>query len=351
MKNLKSQFKLIILFLLFLNFFNILSAKSIDKFYNSKDLSSYFSGIIAINDYEYQASYDYFRTLNNLDENHYTYSQYYLHSLVALKKFKEATSYSKELEKKNIDSFESNLVSAIYYLKNKNTSLARTYFKKLKNQYQPSAIQNLLSTSLNSWSTFKNINDINLALSSLKSLPNRFKNIKKIQEVLAYCFFESERTNEVFRKLTQNPNINYSRYHFFHANYLISNKKETQAKNVLQSSLSLFPKSLILNQLQTNLNQDQEITDQFDCKKTNHVIAEILYIVANGLSAQENYIASNFYINLARYLNPNFLSYEIRHVENFEAIDQYSKAINIYKKIKKKDQIIAGTHQNELHLY
>ena len=59
MKNLKSQLKLIIFFLILLNFFNYLAAKNIDKFSNSKDLSSYFSGIIAINDNQYQTSYNY----------------------------------------------------------------------------------------------------------------------------------------------------------------------------------------------------------------------------------------------------------------------------------------------------
>ena len=105
MKNLKSQFKLIIFFLIFLNFFNFLSAKNIDKFSNSKDLSNYFSGIIAINDNEYQASYNYLKSLNNLEESHYSYSQYYLYSLVTLKKFKDAGNYSRELEKKKLDNF------------------------------------------------------------------------------------------------------------------------------------------------------------------------------------------------------------------------------------------------------
>ena len=100
MKNLKAQIKLIIFFLVFLNVFNFLSAKNIDKFSNSKDLSNYFSGLIAINDNQYQTSYNYFKSLNNLEESHYSYSQYYLYSQVALKKFKDAANYSRELEKK-----------------------------------------------------------------------------------------------------------------------------------------------------------------------------------------------------------------------------------------------------------
>ena len=74
----------------------------------------------------------------------------------------------------------------------------------------------------------------------------------------------------------------------------------------------------------TDFNQGQKcFVDQFDCRKSNHIIAEILYIIANGLSSQSNYIASNFYLNLAKYLNPNFFSFEIRYAENFEILDQF----------------------------
>jgi|TARA_B110000914_G_C15485958_1_gene458056 tetratricopeptide (TPR) repeat protein len=336
MKNLKAQIKLIILFLLFLNFFSILPAKSIDKFSNSKDLSDYFSGIIALKDNEYQTSYDYLRSLNNLEESHYTYSQYYLYSLVTLKKIKNASNYAKKLEEKKIDSFESNLVTTIYYLKNKDFTQAKIYSEKLKNQSEPGTIQNLLSVSLNNWSNLNNINDISSALLSLKSLPSRFENIKKIQEVFTYCHFDSVRTDEMYKKLTVDPNINYSRYYFFHANYLTSKEKEKQAKDILQFSLDLYPRNLILNQLKTDMDQKQKISDQFDCKKTNHIIAEILYITANSLSSQKNYITSNFYLNLAKYLNPNFTSYDNLYAENFDVLKKYPEAINIYKKIEKK---------------
>ena len=332
MKNLKAQFKLVVFILLILNIFNFLSAKNIDKFSNSKDLSNYFSGIVSIKDNQYQSSYKYFKSLNNLEESHYAYSQYYLYSLVTLKKFKDAAIYSRELERKKLDNFESNLVIGIHHLKNKNPDQAKIYFEKLKNQNQPGSIQNLISSSLDSWSNF---NDIDSALASLKKLPSKFKNLTNIQEVFTHCHFNSEQTAKMFEKLTSNSEINYSRYHFFHANYLIQEKKEKKAKEVLQYSLNLYPTNLILNQLQTDLTQKQQYINQFDCKKINHVIAELLYVVANGLSTQANYTASNFFLNLAQYLNPNFLSFETLYAENFEVLEQYPNTIKIYEKIKK----------------
>jgi hypothetical protein len=92
MKNLKSQFKLIICVLLFLNTFNILIAKDTEQSYEAKDITNYFSGLLAINDNQYQKSYNYLKSLNNLEDSHYVYTQYYQYSLVALKKFKDATN-------------------------------------------------------------------------------------------------------------------------------------------------------------------------------------------------------------------------------------------------------------------
>ena len=331
MKNLKAQFKLITFFLLFFNIFNFVLAKNIDKFSNSKDLSNYFSGIIAIKDNQYQKSYNYLKSLNNLEDSHYSYAEYYLYSLVALKKFKDAANYSRNLERKKLDNFESNLVNGIYHLKKKDLFQAKIYFKKLKNLSPPETIQSLLSLSLNNWSDFKNIDE---AKSRLESFPSKFENIKNIQEVFVYCYFDSGQTDEIFKKLTANPDVNYSRYHFFHSNYLVSKGKKNKAKNILRSSTSLYPTNLILSQLQRDLNQKQKINNEFDCRNINHVIAEILYIIANGLSSQTNYIASNFYLNLAKYLNPNFLSFETLYAENLEATKQNLEALKMYKKIK-----------------
>ena len=335
MKNYKVQFKLIIFVLLFLNTFNVLKAKNIDKFYEAKNITNYFSGILAVNDNQYQKSYNYLKSLQDLEDNHYTYSQYYYYSLVALQKFKEAKNYSKKLEKKKIDNFESNLISAVYYLGQNDFNKAAIYLKKLKNKSQPGSIQNLVSASLNTWTNFKNAKDLNSGLNSIEDIPKKFINLKNIQKAFAYCYFDSERTNEVFRNLTSRSDINYSRYSFFHVNYLVSKNKEKEAQKMLQSSLNLYPKNLILGQLKIDLEQRKFFKNQFDCKNSTNVIAEILYIVANGLAAQKNYINSNFYLNLAKYLNPNFISFDALYAENFFNVNEFDKAKKIYRKIQK----------------
>ncbi|MBL6857513.1 MAG: tetratricopeptide repeat protein [Pelagibacteraceae bacterium] len=333
MKTLKLQLKLIIFFFIFFNFFNFVFAKNIEKFSNSKHLSNYFSGLIAINNNQYKISYNYFKSLNNLEESHYSYSQYYLYSQIALNKFKDAANYSRGLERRQLDSFESNLVAGIYNLKTGNFEQAKIYFEKLKNHSQPGTMQALISITLNNWSNFNNINS---ALLKLKSMPDKFENIKNIQEVFAHCFFDSTQTDTMFEKLTSNSKIGYSRYNFFYVNYLNSKKKEKKAKVILKSSLNLYPKNLILNQLQNDISQQQkQYSDVFNCKKIDHVIAEMFYIIANSLSSTSNYIASNFYLNLAKYLNPKFPSFDVLFAENFEVLEKHQEALKIYKRIKK----------------
>jgi tetratricopeptide (TPR) repeat protein len=218
MKNLKVQFKLIIYLFLFLSIPNVILAKNLDKFSNAEDISSYFSGILSINDNQYQKSYSYLKSLNNLEDVHYTYSQYYLFSLVTLNKLKAAAKYSKKLEEKKIDNFESNIVNAIYHLEDKDYKKTLFYLKKLENKNQPGSIQNLLFTSMNAWVNFKGTSNLNIALNHLDSIPKKFKNLTNIQKTFAYCYFDSPKTSQMFEQLTSNSDVNYSRYLFFHSN-------------------------------------------------------------------------------------------------------------------------------------
>ena len=108
-----------------------------------------------------------------------------------------------------------------------------------------------------------------------------------------------------------------------------------QAKNIVKSALKSHPRNLLLNQYKLDLSVSKNIS-LFDCKKKEHVIAEILYITANALSSQSIYPLSNFYLNLAKYLNENFHSYDTLLAENFYKIDNFEKAKTIYKNLSKK---------------
>ena len=347
MKNLKAQFKYLIYLLLILNIVNFAHTKDIDKFLNENDITNYFSGIVAINENQYQDSYYYLKDLNNLEQSHYNYSQYFQYSLITLKKFREAVNYSKKLEENKIDNFESNLISAVYYLKNQDQAKSTYYIEQLIDKSQPGTIQNLVSSSLNSWVNIKNQPNPESSLKLLDSIPRNFENLKKIQKAFVYCYFDSNKTGNVFRELFANPNIDFSRYIFFYVNYLL-NKEDAkeEAQNILQDSLKQYPKNLILNQLNVDIEQNRKTNNQFDCSEPNQVIAEMLYVVANALAAQRNYVASNFYLNLANYLNPNFQSYTTLYAENFYNIEEFDKAKELYMEIQKQGSVYSW-HANK----
>ena len=336
MKNLKAQFKLIIYLFLSLSVSNVVLAKKSDKFHDAEDVSNYFSGILSTSNNQYEKSYSYLKSLNNLEDSHHIYIQYYQYSLINLNKFKEAANYTKKLQDKKLDNFESNLISTIYYLKNKDIKNASFYVQRAVNKSQPGTVQNLLSASLKNWINFEDITDLNSALNLLENIPKQFRNVKNIQKTFAYCYFDSPKTDEMFRKLTINPNVNLFRYHFFHSNYLISKKENVKTKQILNFSLNQNPRNLMLSQLKIDLEDKKISNNKFDCKNTTDVIAEIFYIISNALASQKNYVLSNYYLNFAKYLNPNFISFNTLHAENFLAIKEYEKSKFIYKEMKKK---------------
>ena len=100
-------FKTIVQILFVIIFFSTLQAKNLDKFNEGSYISDYFSGILLLNDNQYNESYGFLKKLDGLEESHLNYSSRYLYSLVNLGKFSEAFNYSKKLEKKQLGNFES----------------------------------------------------------------------------------------------------------------------------------------------------------------------------------------------------------------------------------------------------
>ena len=315
-------------------FFSTSSAKTLDKFNKSDHISDYFSGILLLNDNQYEKSFSFLKKLNGLEASHKNYSIKYLYSLVNSGNLKEAFNYSKKLEKQKLDSFESHLVTGIFYLKNSDFDLAQRYFLKAKSKNSRFILNKFVSNSLYSWSNLDNY-DLRQASLELEKLDQRFENLKKIQTVFLNCYFNSPNTNSLFEELISNEKTDFSRYNYFYASFAASSKKKNKAKNIVNSALKSYPRNLLLNQYKLDLNQGN-FTSNFDCNNKRHVIAEILYITSNALSSQLLYSLSNFYLNLAKYLNEEFHSYDTLLAENFYKIDNHEEAKKIYANLGKK---------------
>ncbi len=332
----KYSLKLIVQIFFVIIFFSTLQAKNLEKFNDGDNISDYFSGILLLNNNQYIESYKFLKKLSGLEESHLNYSSRYLYSLVNLGKFNEAFAYAKKLEERKLNNFESDLIIGIYYLKYEKFELAQKYFLKLKKNNSKFVLNNFVSNSLLNWSGFSKI-DLKNAENKLNSIDPRFENLKNIQNVFLHCFYKSKKTDFLFKQLASNDKIDFSRYNYFYAKYLVNSGKIKQAEQLIDSSLELNPRNLLLNQYKIDLNNNNN-QKNFDCEKESNVIAEILYITANALSTQNIYTLSNFYLNLAKYLNAQFFSFDTLLAENFYKIDNFKEAKKIYNDIGKKGE-------------
>ena len=328
------KFKIIGQILFVIIYLSTSPANSLDKFNKADQVSNYFSGIILLNDNHYESSLKYFKKLNGLENSHKNYSSKYLYSLVNSGNLKEAFAYSKKLEKQKLESFESQLILGVYYLKNSNIELAQKYFLKAKNRNSRFILNNYVSSSLYNWSSILNLNQATL---ELNNLDDRFENLKKIQNVFLNCYFNSPNTDILFNNIISNQKTDFSRYNYFYASYKVSNGDIIKAKEIVNTALKIYPRNLLLNQYKIDLKENKNVL-KFNCKKEQHVVAEILYITANALSSQSIYPLSNFYLNLAKYLNESFHSYNTLLAENFYNTKNFKEAKTVYKNLKKNGE-------------
>jgi tetratricopeptide (TPR) repeat protein len=331
----KLKLKSIGLALFVITFLFTSHAKSLDKFDRADRVSDYFAGILSFNENEYDESYKFFRKLDGLESSHPDYSAKYLYSLVNSGNFREAFNYSKKLERQNVNIFESRLVLGIYYLKYSKLDLAKENFQKAK-ETKRSVLNDYVTNSLNNWSNLKSSNLSN-ALIEIKKIDERFENLKKIQNIFLNCYFDSPNTENLYKELISNKKTDFSRYNYFYASFMGNSGKINKAKQIVNSALKSYPRNLKLNQFKADLNENKNISI-FNCKNEAHVSAEILYITANALSSQSIYPLSNFYLNLAKFLNEDFHSYDTLLAENFYKIENFKEAKKIYDSLSKKGE-------------
>tara|TARA_A100001011_G_scaffold59273_1_gene58806 strand:+ start:1761 stop:3455 length:1695 start_codon:yes stop_codon:yes gene_type:complete len=329
----KLGFKIILQLFFFIIFFSTLHTRNVDKFDEGNYIANYFSGIVLLNDSKYNESYKFLKKLDGLENRHIDYSSKYLFSLINLKKFNEAFNYSKKLEKRKLDNFESNLIIGIHYLRNANYNLAQKYFLKLKARKSGFLLNDFVSTSLSNWVSFDNL-DINDARKKINKMNPQYENLINIQNVFLNCFYRNKETELSFENLTSNKKVDFSRYNYFYANYLSNIGKIKKAKKVIESSIELYPRNLLLNQFKYDFYNEKH-KNIFNCQNPSHINAEILYIVANAYSSQQIFDLSNFYLNLSKYLNKDFRSFDTLLAENFYKINNLEQARKIYNVIGK----------------
>ena len=327
----KIRFFLILLYtLIIFGAFNSSHGKNTNFNYNAKNISSYFSALVSFDDNDYFKSKEFFENIKDNKKYESKHSSKHIQALISLNNYIEAEKYSKNLEKKYKSNFESNLILGLSYLKENNSSKAKKYFDQIGQNNEHLMVSEVLKITLKKWSEIDEE-----GISSIENIPSRYNNFKKIQKVLAACHLDLVNTDEFFYEILEDKKENYSRYYFFLINHLIEKKDVSEANKIIKISSKKYPKNLLINQLKKTLAERKNNLNYFSCKNRNHIIAEIFYVIANALSNQSNYELSNFYINLAKYLNPDFSSYDSLLAENFFILKKYNMSKKIYQRLSK----------------
>lgn len=329
--------KIILQTLFLIVFFYSTALQGLEKVYKGEKVAKYFSGVISLISDDYEKSYHFLKDLKNIEDIHSNYSRTYINSLVNNSKINEAFKFSTDLKKKKLNFFQSDLILIVRLIDNQQYDKAFTQLNIINQKNNKTALQELLIKTILSWIIVEK-DKLNFyeANSLFDKLDPRFNNIKKIQKVFVSCYFDTPNSNLEFEKLISNKSTNFSRYSFFYIDQLIKKGFLDKAKNELDKSLEKSPRNVLLNKIKNDLNYNyKDYSSGFNCKNINNLISEIFYITANALSTQSIFSISNYYLNLAKYLNTPFSHYEILLAENYQSVNNYKMAKKIYKKISK----------------
>ena len=301
--------------------------------FNSKNLSNYFSGIVALENKENSLALDFFNSSKILLDKHDPYLKRYIFSLVLENKVSRAIQIMKNSEDNRINFFNGYLILILDSLK--------------KNDYKK------VSYYLEKMSKLKKLDRLNLAiLESLEEYIHVFKENKIlnkkeslgklsiISETFQRCYLGDDDTDTYFSNLINDSEGDYSRYVFFYLSYLIENDKIEKAKKIIKKK-NFINTTLLLSQSKSWIQSGKidKLTDVFSCKNSNDIISEFLFLISNLYSSQDSYEKSNFYLNLSNFLNPKFVFNLSLVVENQYFNQEYKKAKKTLKNFKKQDDL------------
>ncbi len=324
--------KVLALFLLFYQTQVYSKSASFNEF-NSRDLTNYFSGIIAYENKENTDALKFFNASKVLINKHNSYLKRYVNSLVLENKVAQAINIIKNKNNKNnVDFFNAYILLVIDSLKKNDFKKAEEYLNqslKFKNEKRFNLV--ISETFRQYIYTFKN--------KKISKNKQNFGNLSLISQSFQRCYLEEKNTGSFFLNLINNQQGDYSRYIFFYVNYLIDNQKIDEAKAV-GDQLEYINSTLLLTQTKSWLdkNKIKEFSKIFSCKNHNDVISEFLFLISNLYSSQDDIEKSNFYLNLSSYLNPKFKFNLTLVAENYFLNKEYEKVKTILKQFDKNDE-------------
>ncbi len=331
-------FKLFIV--IFLSYQSTLHSKStsFDNF-NSKDLSNYFSGIVAFENANNPDALKFFNFSKTLLKKHDPYLKRYINTLVLEQKVSKAI----EVVKKNKNQ--------------KNTNFFDAYLLLILENIKKNDIENAYK-EIEFASKFVEQDRLNLAIletlrqyiivfkeKKLLEEKKNFGNLSFIAETFLRCYLDDPRTENYYLNLINKNEADYTRYTYFYLSYLIKKKKFKQATQII-NDINYINSTLLLSQGKSWIHEKkfEKFESIFSCNDKNDIVSEFLFLISNLYSSQDNYERSNFYLYLSNFLNPKFI-YNLSLIsENYYYIQDYSKTKKILRNFKKEDNFYFWYH-------
>ena len=308
--------------------------KTLNNF-NSHYLSNYFSGIIAYENKKNSEALKFFKSSKYLIKRHNPYLKRYIYTLVLEERVPQAINEIKNnLTENNSNFFEVYLILALDSLRKKNYEKSKLFLEKAYEFTDNDRLTLVIVETLKQY----------LYVFEKKDIPNtknKFGNFSFISEVFQKCYLNDKDTNNYFGTLVNTQNeIDYSRYIFFHINYLIEENRHVEAKKIIDN-LDYLNSSLLAVQgkIWFENKEFEKFGEVFSCKDPEDIVGEFLFLIANINSSQGDYEKSNFYLNLALYLNPKFKFNLSLLSENYYFSKDYSKTLKILKSFNEKDEL------------
>ncbi len=344
----------IILFSLILYQSPLLSKSNSFNEFNSKNLSKYFSGIVAFENENNTDALNFFKSTKILINQHDPYLERLVMSLVLEDNVAQAINIIKINNKKsNSDFFESYILLALDSLKKNNINKATEILAEVPEYLQKDRFSFIILNSLKQYvDVFNN--------KKIQKGNQNFGNLSFISETFQRCYLNDKNTGSFFLKLINNNQADYSRYIYFYLSYLIEKNKIEEAK-VITDEIDYINTTLLLSQGKSWIekNEYKKFGKVFSCNNQNDILGEFLFLISNLYSSQNEFEKSNFYLSLSGYLNPKFIFNLSLVAENFYFNKDYKKSKAVLKNFnqnqdfyywyrsKKEAQIIIKTRNQK----
>ncbi len=300
--------------------------------FNSKDLSNYFSGIVAFENKSNSNALKFFNLSKNLIKNHDPYLEKYITTLVLEKKVPQAINVvKKNRDRDNINFFDAHLLLVLDSLKKNNIEKA---YEDLNIAFKFEGQDRLNSAILETLKQYILVFKEKKLINTKKN----FGNLSFIAETFQRCYLDDPSTENYFLNLVNKNEADYSRYLYFYLSYLVQKNQFKGLKDIV-SNIEYINSTLLLSQGKSWIESKnfKNFQNVFSCQNHNHIISEFLFLISNLYSSQDDFERSNFYLYLSNFSNPKFIFNLSLVAENYYFNQDYKKSKKILNNFKEKD--------------